>query len=146
MLRSRGLGRLDLLAVGLGIGALLAPPLICLLVSPLANADAPDVASTGGDIATYTFGPDTLSINTTTGEFDNYVATPSYDLDAGTLGSNSYEVLLTDPGVFQLGIDDVAGKVSLIDIFNPAHFLPPDPCLPEIGGAVGADALGGLSF
>jgi hypothetical protein len=130
--------------VGMAVGALLAPPLICLVASPFANADTPDVAAPGGDIATYTFGPDTLSINTTTGAFDNYIATSSYDLDVGAPASNSYEVLLTDPGAFQFGIDDVAGKISYIDIFNPANFLPPDPCLAELGGGVSTDAAGGL--
>jgi hypothetical protein len=132
--------------VGMGFGALLAPPLICLLASPIASADTTDVTGTGGDITYYTFGPDTLSINDATGAFDNYIATSSFDLDIGAPGSDSFEVLLTDPSVFQLGFDAGDGSVSYIDITNSADFLPPDPCFAELGGAVGADALGGLSF
>lgn len=131
--------------VGTGLGALLAPPLIYLLASPIAGADTTDATSTGGDITQYTLGPDTLSINDATGAFDNYITTSGFDLDIGAPGAHSFEVLFTDPSVFQLGIDDVNGSVSYIDITNPADFLPPDPCFAELGG-VAADALGGMSF
>jgi hypothetical protein len=142
--------------VGTAVGALLAPPLICLIASPPASADTPDVTGPGDDITT--LGPytvdgytDTLSINDTTFASDNYltdtVGTTTYDLDGfyGP-GTDNYGVILTDPGLFQIGYDDIGGTPSVIADFTPADFLSADFGLTEIagGGAVGADALAGL--
>lgn len=139
--------------VGTAVGALLAPPLICLLASPLASADP-------GDSDIVTLGPytvdgytDTLSINDTTFALDNYltgsVGSSAFDLDAysGAPGSDTYEVLLTDPSLFQLGFDDADGTITPIFSFTPADFINPDIGLVDLGGAggaVGADALAGL--
>jgi hypothetical protein len=125
--------------VGVGLGALLAPPLISLLASPLASADPTD-----GDIIT--LGPypfdgytDTLSINDTTFGLDNYltgsVDGSGFDLDTfiGPSGSHSFDVLLTDPGVFQLGVDDVGGSISYVDNFLGIDFIPTDPGLALLG-------------
>jgi hypothetical protein len=125
----------------IAFGALLAPALICLVASPHANAD---VVGTGGDIVSYTLGADTLSINTATGGFDSYIATPEFDLDVGAPQSDIQEILFTDPGVVQLGVDDDAGKLGFIFSLNSAEFTPPDPCYAELGGAATSDAAGGL--
>lgn len=139
--------------VGMAFGALLAPPLISLLASPLATADTPDVVGTSGDITTYTFGTppdtDTLSVNDTTFAFDNFHALTNYDIDiySDGLGSHTHEVLLTDPGVFQLGVDDVDGVRTFIDSFTPADFINPDIGLTDLGGGLSADLAGAaLSF
>ena len=139
--------------VGMAAGALLAPPLIALLASPLASADPTDAVVTGGDIIT--FGPytvdgitDTLSVNDSTFGLDNYTVTSTpIDLDLFYGGDPSYGLIVTDPGVFQIGFDDIGGTTHLIDSFNPADFVSSDLGLSEIGGAVaGADvaALFGL--
>lgn len=139
--------------VGMAFGALLAPPLISLLASPLASADTTDVTGTSGDITTYTFGTvpdtDTLSFNDTTFAFDNFHAMTSYDVDfySDGLGSHTHEVLLTDPGVFQLGVDDIDGVRTFIDSFTPADFINSDIGLADLGGGVSADLAGAaLSF
>jgi hypothetical protein len=106
--------------------------------------DASSADVIGGDIVTYTLGPDTLSINTATDGFDSYIATSKFDLDVGAPQSDIHEILFTDPGVIQLGVDDDAGQLSYIFSLNPAEFAPPDPCITELGGAVSTDALGGL--
>jgi hypothetical protein len=121
--------------VGIAAGALLAPPLISLLSSPLASAD-PDVTTLGPyDIDGY---EDTLAYNTTyavdnylTGTFDG----TGFDLDTyfGPSGSDSFEVVLTDPGVLQLGIDDVDGSISYVDNFLGIDFIPTDPGLALLG-------------
>jgi hypothetical protein len=120
--------------VGLALGVLLAPPLIALLASPLASADPTDAAvGTAGQIIT--FGPypfdgytDTLSINDATFALDNYLTGSGFDLDLYSApGSDSYEVLLTDPGVVQLGVDDVGGTFSFID-----NFPPPTSSIPTL--------------
>lgn len=137
----------------MAFGALLAPPLISLLGSPLASADTTDLVGPGGDITTYTFGTapdtDTLSLNDTTFAFDNFHVLPNYDIDFyfDGLGSHTHEVLLTDPGVFQLGVDDVDGVRTFIDSFTPADFINPDIGLVDLGGGVSADLAGAaLSF
>ena len=135
---------------GLAFGALLAPPLICLIASPLASADP-------GDSDILTLGPytvdgytDTLSINDSTFAFDNYLTgsfdSSPFDLDfySGAPGSDTYELLLTDPSLFQLGLDDVDGTITPIFSFDPTDFISTDPGLTDLGGAVGADALAGL--
>jgi hypothetical protein len=136
-------GRLGGTAV-MAFGALLAPPLISLMISPLAGADPATDAAAIGQIVT--LGPtsfdgftDTFSFNDTTFAFDNYligtVDGSVFNLDTflGAPGSNSSEVLLTDPGVFQLGIVDVDGSVRLIDNFFSSDFLPTDPGLALLG-------------
>jgi hypothetical protein len=112
----------------LALGALLAPPLISLLVSPLANAD--------GDVTTY--GPytfdgalDTLNVNYTAFGLDNLLASDGFDLDIYYSAlTNDYGVILTDPGVFQLGFDDVGGTMGYIDSFTPPFDV--DPGLADI--------------
>ena len=130
--------------MGLVLGALLAPPLISLLASPLASADTPDVTS--GDILSYTFGGDTLSLNDTTFAIDNFFTASGLDLDVFYGPGTNYGLLLTDPGVAQLGIEDIGGTISYIDNFLPADFIDPDFGLADIGGGgvVGVDALAAL--
>jgi hypothetical protein len=125
---------------GLALGALLAPPLISLLVSPLANAD--------GDITTY--GPylfdgasDTLNVNYTAFGLDNVLASDGFDLDTYYSAlTNDYGVILTDPGVFQLGFDDVGGTIGYIDSFTPPFDV--DPGLADISTVAVLGALLGL--
>lgn len=62
------------------------------------------------------------------------------------LGSDSFEVLLTDPGVVQFGVYDVDGSISYIDNFFGVDFIPADPGLADLGASVAADSIGGLSF
>jgi hypothetical protein len=126
------------------LGALLAPPLISLLASPLASADpTPDVTGTGEVV---TLGPypidgyeETLAYNSSTYAFDNYLTGTydgsAFDLDTfiGPSGSHSFDVLLTDPGVFQLGVDDVDGSISYVDNFLGIDFIPTDPGLALLG-------------
>jgi hypothetical protein len=141
----------------LGLGGLLASGLIALLTSPQATADpTSDVASTTGDVVT--LGPysidgytETLSYNDSTDAVDNYLTGTydgsAFDLDTyfGAPGSNSFEVLLTDPGVFQLGLDDVGGSVSYIDNFFGIDFVGTDPGLGDLGG-ITADVVGALGL
>jgi hypothetical protein len=136
--------------------ALLAPPLISLLTSPLASADpTTDVTGTGEMV---TLGPypfdgytDTFAFNDSTYAFDNYLTGTydgsAFDLDTflGPSGSGSFEVLLTDPGIFQLGIDDVNGSISYIDNFFGIDFIGTDPGLGDLG-AVTADIAGALGL
>jgi len=134
----RGLGGTALMA----FCALFAPPLISLMISPLASADP----TPGAVDQIVTLGPtsidgftDTFAFNDSTFAFDNYlvgtVDGSVFNLDtfSGAPGSNSFEVLLTDPGVFQLGAVDVDGSVRLIDNFLSADFLPTDPGLALLG-------------
>ena len=124
--------------VGMAAGALLSAPLISLLASPLASAD-PDVTTLGP----YTIDgyDETFSYTTNPLAFDNYLTGTydgtGFDLDTyfGPTGSDSFEVVLTDPGVIQLGVDDVDGTVSYIDNFFGVDFIPTD---------FGLDLLGGL--
>jgi hypothetical protein len=122
--------------VGIAAGALLAPPLIALLGSPVASAD-PDVISLGPyPIAGY---EETFAFNDTTSAVDNYFIGSydgiNFDLDTyfGPSGSGSSEVVLTDPGLFQLGVDDVGGSISYIDNFLGIDFIPTDPGLALLG-------------
>src|ERR1700733_5021808 len=115
--------------VGMAAGALLAAPLISLLASPVANAD-PDVTTLGPyDLGGYDV---TLSYNDASA-VDGYVTGTydgtCFDLDAyfAPPGSDSFDLLLTDPGVFQFGVDDVDGSISYIDNFLGVDFLPADP-------------------
>ncbi len=140
--------------VGVAVGAVLASPLIALLASPAASADTTDATGPSGDIATY--GPytfdgytDTFSINTTTDAFDN---TLTYDgtlltgleLDFYSPATDTYDLVVTDPGFLQLGIVDTDGVFSFTDSFTPP--FDADPGLADIAGAVSADAVAGLSF
>ena len=125
--------------------ALFAPALISLITGPLASADpAADVAAAAGQIVT--IGPipfdgftDTLAFNDSTFAFDNYligtVDGSVFNLDTfvGPSGSGSFEVLLTDPGLFQLGVFDVDGSVRFIDNFIGVDFIPADPGLALLG-------------
>lgn len=123
--------------VGLAAGALLSASLISLLASPPASAD-PDITTLGPyDIDGY---DETLSYTTSPLAFDSYVTGTydgtGYDLDAyfGPSGSDSFEVVLTDPGVFQLGVDDVDGSISYIDNFLGIDFVNPDTGLLDLAG------------
>ena len=128
--------------VGMAAGALLAPPLIALLASPLASADTTDAVVTNPDILT--LGPitaggftDTLSLNDVTFGVDNYLvsSTPVIDLDLWYgPGTDNFGLIVTDPGVFQIGYDDIGGTVNFIDAFTPADFINPDFGLSVIGG------------
>jgi len=117
--------------VGTAIGALLAAPLLSLLSSPLASADTGEDVTTLGpyDIGGY---DDTLSYDTSYA-VDNYLTGTydgsAFDLDTffGAPGSDTYDVLLTDPGVFQLGVDDVDGTLTYVDNFLGIDFIPTDP-------------------
>jgi hypothetical protein len=130
--RHRHVGRI----VGVAAGALLVAPLIALLIMPMAGAD-PDVTTLGPyDIDGY---GETLAYNGTTDAVDNYLTGTydgiGFDLDTyfGPSGSDSFEVLLTDPGVLQLGIDDVGGSISYVDNFFGIDFIPTDPGLALLG-------------
>ena len=120
---------------GMAVGAVLGAPLIALLASPFAGADPEDVTTT-------VYGPydgfsDALSVNSATDGFDSYLTGTMWgalDISYDGPGSDSSEVLLTDPGAYQIGFDDVAGKLSFIDITNPVDFLPTDPGFADIGG------------
>jgi hypothetical protein len=120
----------------LALGALLAPPLLGLLASPLASAD-PDVTS-------FTFDGDTLSFNDITLAIDNLYSASGLDLDVFYGSTSNYGLLLTDPGVAQLGYEDIGGVVTYIDNFPPTDFIGVDPGLADIagGGSVGTDILG----
>lgn len=122
--------------VGIAAAGLLAPPLIALLASPVASADPADAATIIPDPIS-TFGPytfdgftDTFSLNTTTDAFDNYLTGAlsgfNFDLDIYSPAANTYDVLLTDPGLFQFGVDDIGGVLSFTDSFVPADFVTPD--------------------
>jgi hypothetical protein len=122
--------------VGIAAGALLAPPLIALLSVPIASAD-PGVTTLGPyDIDGY---GETFAFNGTTYAVDNYLTGTydgvGFDLDTyfGPSGSDSFDVLLTDPGVLQLGIDDVDGSISYVDNFFGIDFIPTDPGLTLLG-------------
>ena len=128
----------------MALSALCALPLISLTISPLASADpTTDVLGTDQIV---TLGPtsfdgftDTFAFNDSTFAFDNYligtVDGSVFNLDTflGAPGSNSFEFLLTDPGIFQLGAVDVDGSVRLIDNFLGADFIPTDPGLALLG-------------
>jgi hypothetical protein len=129
--------------IGMAAAGLLAPPLIALLASPLASADTTDLVVLPDPITT--FGPytfdgytDTFSLNTSTDAFDNYLtgafAGSNFDLDIYSPATGDYNVLLTDPGLFQFGVDDTAGVLSYTDSFIPADFVNPDIGLIAIGG------------
>jgi hypothetical protein len=125
--------------IGLALAALLAPPLLGLLASPLASADPDDVTS-------FTFGGDTLSFNDITLAIDNLYSASGLDLDVFYGSTSNYGLLLTDPGIAQLGYEDVGSGITYIDNFPPTDFIGVDPGLADIagGGSVGADALAAL--
>lgn len=120
----------------IAVGALVAPPLISLLASPLASADPTD-AALAGDLS-YTLGPDTLTVNLSDFAFDNYISTPNVDVDLyddGGLTSKTYDVVITDPKLFQLTIGDDDGTITHTLVTNPADFTSTDPGLAGLGGA-----------
>ena len=93
-----------------------------LLASPLASADSDVTTPVVTTLGPYTIDgyDETFSYTTSPLAFDNYVTGTydgtGFDLDTyfGPTGSDSYEVVLTDPGVLQLGVDHVDGSVSYI--------------------------------
>jgi hypothetical protein len=74
---------------------------------------------------------DTLSLDSA-GAFDNYLVgsfdSTTFDLDVYSAGpgSDTSEILLTVPSLFQLGIDDVGGVITPIDSFVPFEGIAPD--------------------
>ena len=130
----------------MAVGALLVPPLIALIGTPLASADPADITTLGP----YSFDgyTETLNINDATFGIDNYLVSPTPELDVDLFygSTSSYGLLVTDPGVFQIGYDDIGGVPTFIDSFTPADFVPADLGLSEIGGGgvVTAEALAGL--
>jgi hypothetical protein len=74
---------------------------------------------------------DTLSLDSA-GAFDNYLVgsfdSTTFDLDVYSAGpgSDTSEILLTVPSLFQVGIDDVGGVITPIDSFNPLEGIAPD--------------------
>jgi hypothetical protein len=119
-------------------------------ITPISSFDAADFASSdiglvdlGGAVApgegVVTIGPftldgdtDTLSVNTDTFALDNFLTGTSnslpFDLDiySGAPGSDTSELLLTVPSLFQLGLGDVAGVLTPVYSFDPADFISPD--------------------
>jgi hypothetical protein len=131
------------------VGALIASPAFALLTGPVAGADPGDLTSIGPvAIDGYT---ESLTYNTVTGAFDNYLAAPvggyPYDLDVyfDPSGSGNGEVLLTVPFLFQGGFEDVDGAITPISSVNPADFVNSDIGLIDLGGTPDP-ALGVVSF
>ncbi|MDT5020069.1 MAG: hypothetical protein QOE12_1283 [Mycobacterium sp.] len=131
------------------VGALIALPALALLTGPIAGADPSDLSSIGPvAIDGYT---ESLTYNTVTGAFDNYLAAPvggyPYDLDIyfDPAGSGNGEVLLTIPFLFQGGFTDVDGAITPISSVNPADFVNSDIGLIDLGGTPDP-ALGVISF
>lgn len=130
------------------VGTLIAPAALALLTGPVARADD-DLASIGPiAIDGYT---ESLTYNTVTGAFDNYLAAPvggyPYDLDIyfDPAGSGDSEVLLTIPFLFQGGFTDIDGTFTPISSVNPADFVNSDIGLIDLGGTPDP-ALGVISF
>jgi hypothetical protein len=120
------------------VGAVIAPPALALLAASAATADAGDLSSIGPvAIDGYT---ESLTYNTVTGAFDNYLAAPvsgyPYDLDIyfDPSGSGNGEVLLTIPFLFQGGFTDVDGAITPFSSVNPADFVNSDIGLIDLGG------------
>jgi hypothetical protein len=131
------------------VGALIASPALALLTGPIAVADPSDLTSIGPvAIDGYT---ESLTYNTVTGAFDNYLAAPvggyPYDLDIyfDPAASGNGEVLLTIPFLFQGGFEDVDGAITPISSVNPADFVNSDIGLIDLGGTPDP-ALGVVSF
>jgi hypothetical protein len=131
------------------VGALIALPALALLTGPIAGADPGDLSSIGPvAIDGYT---ESLTYNTVTGAFDNYLAAPvsgyPYDLDIyfDPSGSGNGEVLLTIPFLFQGGFQDIGGTITPFSSVSPADFVNADVGLIDLGGTPDP-ALGVVSF
>jgi hypothetical protein len=126
--------------VGMAFGALLAPPLISLLASPLASADPVSAAAVGTGDVTYTFGPDTLTIDPATGGFDNFVEVSNFSFDVSMPVDGTFGVVATGSGgadhnqPFQVGVQDTDGVLSHEFTTNPVDFINPDWGLGELQG------------
>jgi hypothetical protein len=124
--------------VGTALSALLASPVIALLVTPIASAD--DLTTIGpyafdGYSDTFTYDTDTSAFdNFLTGSFDSY----PIDLDfySGATGSGDSEVLLTIPLLFQGGYQDIDGTITPITQVDAADFVSPDVGLLDLSGVV----------
>jgi hypothetical protein len=87
------------------------------------------------DLAGY---EDTLSVNSANFAIDNFLSGTSsglpFDLDfaTGAPGSDSADLLLTVPLLFQVGFEDVAGAIT--PLFSLGSALDPDLGLSFIGG------------
>jgi hypothetical protein len=143
------MGRSYRRTAAVAVGALIASPALALLTGSIANADTGDLSSIGPiAIDGYT---ESLTYNTVTGAFDNYLAAPvggyPYDLDVSfdPAGSGNGEVLLTIPLLFQGGFEDVDGTITPISSVNAADFVNSDIGLIDLGGTPDP-ALGVLSF
>lgn len=129
------------------VGALVASPALALWAA--ADASADDLASIGPiTIDGYT---ESITYNTTSGAFDNYLAAPvggypaDLDLYYDPAGSGNGEVLLTIPFLFQGGFNDVDGTITPFSSTNPTDFVNPDIGLITLGGTPDP-ALGVVSF
>jgi hypothetical protein len=130
------------------VGTLIASPALALLTGSVSSADS-DLSSVGPiAIDGYT---ESLTYNTATGAFDNYLAAPvggypsDLDIYFDPSGSGNSEVLLTIPFLFQGGFTDVDGTITPISSVNPADFVNSDVGLIDLGGTPDP-ALGVLSF
>jgi hypothetical protein len=130
------------------VGTLIASPALALLTGSVARADS-DLSSIGPiAIDGYT---ESLTYNTATGAFDNYLAAPvggypsDLDIYFDPAGSGNGEVLLTIPFLFQGGFTDVDGTITPISSVAPADFVNSDVGLIDLGGTPDP-ALGVLSF
>jgi hypothetical protein len=130
---------------GMAVGALLAPPLISLLASPIASAEPTTDVTPVTDVQ-YTLGPDTLTVNPSDYAFDNYVSVSGYDLDVYApdgLTSKTYDAVITDPGKFQLDITDTDGVIT--HTLTTTGIGNPDPGVGDIGGTVSSAAVAAAS-
>ncbi len=118
----------------------MAPALISLLAGPLASADT--TVGNDGDVQSYTLGfapnLDTFSYNATQIAVGVFLFTKaSFDLDIWYALPDDYQVLLTDPGHFQLGDGYLDGVANPIDSTNPADFIRADIGIDHLLGIAG---------
>jgi hypothetical protein len=124
--------------VGTALSALLASPVIALLVTPVASAD--DLTTIGpyafdGYVDTLTYDNDTSAFDIfLTGSVDSYPI--DLDIYSGAPGSGDSEVLFTIPLLFQGGYEVVDGTTTPISQIDAADFVSPDVGLLDLSGAV----------
>jgi len=142
------MGRTYRRIAAVAVGTLIASPALALCAASVASADG-DLASIGPiTIDGYT---ESITYNTVSGAFDNYLAAPvggypaDLDLYYDPAGSGNGEVLLTIPFLFQGGFEDVDGAITPFSSVNPADFVNPDIGLINLGGTPDP-ALGVVSF
>jgi hypothetical protein len=126
--------------VGVALGAMVASPIIALLVGTTASADPSDLAYVGP--LTFDGYTDALTYNTSTYAFDNLLTGSSnlvpFDVDAfyGAPGSGDSGFLLTIPLIYQGGFTDIDGTFTPISSFDSADFLSVDQGLLDLGGTL----------